>query len=363
MLKEQKTNIFVPCILAVLVISLSTPVVKAALDIDWIAITSHKIYKDGTPMSAQPWKFEIWVDNVDSGSLHHIDVTPPDPATPFTFFEDDSPLGWWRWDPPSQYSSLASLRVDYPEGIYTFEFRNISNGLLDTVSLNYSGLPGEPSMPVDFTYPSVDGQAGISINPTLTWTVDAGAGDALLMGLGDDVTGDLYWDAPVSMATSSWIPGALQAGHGHQLSVSVLKVKDWVGPDWPTEMTDGSDEFSYSPMIEYTNEINFTPMPAIGDLSGWVFMPEVPGEGYAIGYSLDEMDWLYFFSYETTWSYNIATGEWVPYRPVGWIYVDWPFYYSLDTGYLMFALPPESGLWLYHFSTGEWEVLPRIIPW
>jgi len=357
MLKEQKTNIFVPSILAVLVISLSTPVAKATLNIDWIAITSYKSYIDGTPEGAQPWRFEMWVEVVDPGGLDHIDVTPPGPATPFTLSEYN---GSWEWEAPSQYPSLATLRVDYPEGIYTFEFRNSSDGLLDTVSLNYSGLPGEPSNPVNFTYPSVDGQIGIPTDPTFTWTVDAGAGDALMMALGDDVTDeDLYWDAPVSMTTPSWTPGPLQAGHEYWLEVSVLEVKDWVGPDWPTETTVGGDEFRYSPMIEYLNEIEFTTAPAPGTLSGWVWMAYESD----FGYSLDEGDWLYFYLPEPVYSYNITTGQWTIEKPVGWIYGDWPFYYMLDINSLMFALPPESGLWVYHFSTGEWTVLPRIIPW
>jgi len=356
MFKEQKTNIFVPSILAVLVISLSTPVAKAQLNIDWICITSYKTYVDGTPSGAQPWRFEIWVENVDPGSLDHIDVTPPFPATPFTMFEDN---GSWGWEALSEYSSLVSLRGDYPEGIYTFDFRNISDVLLDFVSLNYSGLPGEPSNPVSFTYPSVNGQFGISINPTFTWTVDPGAGDTLMMALEDSLTDELYWDEPVSMTTPSWTPGPLQSGLGHRLEVSVLKVKDWVGPDWPIATTDGGDDFGYSPMIEYLNEINFTTMPAIGTLSGLIFMPPgVPD----IGYSLEEGDLLYFVSSEPVLNLNLTTGEWDTVGPEGLVYANWPFIYELDPGDLWFAWPPESGLWVYHFSTGQWEVLPRIIP-
>jgi len=94
-------------------------------------------------------------------------------------------------------------------------------------------------------------------------------------------------------------------------------------------------------------------------LSGWVFMlPDIPD----IGYSLDEGDLLCFFSFDFVQSYNITVGEWFSYMPMGWIYVDWPFYYESDTDVSWFALPPEFGLWVYHFSTGEWEQLPRIIP-
>jgi len=93
-------------------------------------------------------------------------------------------------------------------------------------------------------------------------------------------------------------------------------------------------------------------------LSGFVWMPDVPD----IGYSLDEDCWLYFYSSVPVLDYNITKGEWDPVGPVGLIYVDWPFYYVFETNCLMFALPPESGLWIYHFCTGEWTVLPRILP-
>ena len=101
--------------------------------------------------------------------------------------------------------------------------------------------------------------------------------------------------------------------------------------------------------------------PVEFDLYGWVWM----SGGSSIGYSLDEDDFVYFYSPEpewVVWNYNFTTGQWVPGEPMGWIYVDWPFYYELDTSTLWFALPPESGLWVLHFSTGEWELLPRIIP-
>jgi hypothetical protein len=94
-------------------------------------------------------------------------------------------------------------------------------------------------------------------------------------------------------------------------------------------------------------------------LSGWVWMDGSTD----IGFSLDEGDLLCFFSFDFVQSFNTTIGEWFSYIPMGWIYVDWPFYYELDTGDLWFALPPVSGIWVYHFSTDEWTVLPRIIPW
>jgi len=94
-------------------------------------------------------------------------------------------------------------------------------------------------------------------------------------------------------------------------------------------------------------------------LSGWVWVEESSD----FGYSLDESDLVYFVSFGPVLNFNIPTGPWVPDKPVGWIYIDWPFFYELDTAASWFALPPVSGLWVYHFSTGQWTVLPRIIPW
>jgi len=485
-------------------------------------------------------------------------------------YEEGPTPRWGDYDSPASYSSLADLVIDYPNGVYTFEFYDSSNVLLRSVALDYSSL-SIPGNPVDFTYP-VDGQTGIPTNPTCTWTVDPGDGDALMMFLEDGVS---YKVVPAPMTTTSWAPGPLQPNDECDLEVSVCTVKNWGGgPAFPTDTVDG-DEFQYSLMIEYLNEINFftgavsdhvffigmsstynydypgvplhyefdvwiqvdatvvsgsmqapdgiehdmnrysygdetwlevyengsdpsvwdpfgpgtytftvnyasgfdstsvdyqlpngDPIPYVTQepqllypqhdavnvpllctlqfdpatnsdhvidiwiepvsgtglsydimglphdtssygpitlspdilyeggytinhffsfnnadgipteidtdagteinfttasyfLSGWVWMV---GGHTGIGYSLDEGDLLYFHSFEPVLEYNITTGQWVDDDPVGWIYMDWPFYYVLDPGYLIFVLPPESGLWVYHFSTGQWEVLPRIIP-
>jgi hypothetical protein len=89
------------------------------------------------------------------------------------------------------------------------------------------------------------------------------------------------------------------------------------------------------------------------------------GGGSGIGYSLDEDDLIYFYSSGPAWFYNVNTGAWfepVPGGPGGWVYFDWPFFYVLDIDTSIFVLPPANGLRVYHFSTGEWAVLPRIIP-
>ena len=92
---------------------------------------------------------------------------------------------------------------------------------------------------------------------------------------------------------------------------------------------------------------------------GCVFMPP---DAPDFGYYVNEADLLYFYSWDFVWSFNLTTGGGSIYRPIRWIYIYWPFYYVSDTDTLMFALPPESGIGVYHFSTSQWEVLPLIIP-
>ena len=568
MFKEQKTNTVVLALVAILGVLLVAPTAKAELDIDWICITSCKSHLNSVPVTF-PWRFEIWVYVADPGSLNYINVYKPGASTPFaTMYEEGPSPRWGDYDSPISYSSLADLVIDYPNGLYTFEFYNSSHVLLRSVALDYSNL-SIPVNPVDFTYPSVDGQTGIPTNPTCTWTVDPGDGNALMMGLEDGVS---YKAVPVSMTTTSWAPGPLQPNDECELEVSVCTVKNWGGgPAFPTDTVD-DDEFQYSLMIEYLNEINFFtgavsdhvlkiemsstynygfpgdllyyefdtwiqvdptvvsgsmrrpdgtdyPMtyesdgleawlgvyryisdpitwdgfgpgtytftvnyaggfdstsveyqlpggapipyvtqepqltypshdavnvplqctflfdsatnpdhtiaiwvepvsgtglsydigglpyntsshgpvtlspetlyeggysinhcvittnadgiPAVMDtdaetqihfttasyfLSGWVLLPGVPD----IGYSLDEKNFVYFYSTSPVMNYNITTGQWV--EPGGWLYFNWPFLYELDTSSLIYAIPPESGLWVFHFSTAQWEVLPQIIP-
>ncbi len=100
--------------------------------------------------------------------------------------------------------------------------------------------------------------------------------------------------------------------------------------------------------------------PGEFDLYGLVFMPP---DAPDLGYSLDEADFVYFYSFDFVQSYNTSTGGWSIHIPTDWVYFDWPFYYESDPGILWYAYPPAGGLWVYHFSTSQWELLPRIIPW
>ncbi|MHC4537859.1 MAG: hypothetical protein ACYS6K_28335, partial [Planctomycetota bacterium] len=321
MFKEQKTNTVVLGLFVILGILLVTPIAKAALDIKEIYISVHQDLLAGIPDS-DPWEFDLGVYLEDPDTLHHIDVTPPVGGTPFTIYEDD---GVWKHYDPTEYPTLPALQADYPPGNYTFDFRDSMNTLLRSVTLDNSGI-SEDGSPVNLTYPSEDGQKDISIYPTFTWTVDPGAGDALDMWLDYDDEA-IYENGPVPMGTTSWQPGPLNPELNYWLYVSVYEIKDWAGgPGWPTMIVDG-DEFEYVLLMEYCNEISFTTV-ALSTLSGWVWMES----GTDLGYSLNEGDLVYFVSSDTVWNLNLATGQWVPDKPAGWIYINWPFYYKLDTG-------------------------------
>lgn len=236
---------------AVGVIMAVTGTAQAALDVNAIVMTSCKDHLDGTA-DPNPWCFEVWVELDDSGSLDNINMTLPDGLTTYPLCEE---YGWWYYD-STDYPSLGVLQIDYPVGEYTFDFRDGDSSLL-TFKLDYSGLT-EPTNPVNFTYPA-HGATDVNLNPTFTWTIDAGDGNALAMWLDND---DWYENVPVSMDTTSWGPlGPLDTNHTYDLEVSVINVKDLQpGPAFPT-MTVGSDEFEYGLWIEYLNEIEFTTVP------------------------------------------------------------------------------------------------------
>jgi hypothetical protein len=109
--------------------------------------------------------------------------------------------------------------------------------------------------------------------------------------------------------------------------------------------------------LNYLSELK--EISPIQSLSGLVYMPP---DAPDLGYSLNEDDLVYFYSFNFVQSLNTDTGGWSVHMPMGWVYFDWPFYYESDPSILWFAYPPESGIGVYHFSTGQWEVLPRIIP-
>ena len=233
---------------------------QSEIDIDRIWMTSTKIHINGEPAYPAPWVFDFYVNLVEPGDLEYINVTRTGESEPFaTMLPEENNPGWWEYLLPHSYETLSSLRVDYPEGIYKFDFWSSSGVLLRTVYLDYSDMPSEPLDTVEFTYPAYPDQTGINPNPTITWSVNSNDGDILSMALCDWNTDmDIYADH-LSMNSTSWEPGPLSANSDYGLWVSVLTVKDLKKGKYtfPSMTVDG-DEFEYRLEIEYYNEIDFT---------------------------------------------------------------------------------------------------------
>jgi len=228
------------------------------LDIDLLGISATKQFRDGVPQGELPWSLDIIVSVGDPDNLHHIDVTKPGDSVPFvTLYKEATPVGMWGCSLDDDYASLDALRIVYKEGPYIFNFLDIDNVLIRSLNIDYTDLPGEPAEPVEFIYPSTNGQNDISINPTFTWSVSQDAGDALMMAIDNDET--VYFDAPVPIGSTSWTPGPLLEEHQYELDVFVINIKDWAGgPGFPTMTDSTGDTFSYAHTIEYLNEIAFT---------------------------------------------------------------------------------------------------------
>ena len=160
----------------------------------------------------------------------------------------------------------------------------------------------------------------------------------------------------VNLTADLWLDGSLV------VEDAVIYPKEFDDPTYGHIVLNKWGVVSSNYTIGSTNVVYFDDVSiraTTTGLSGWVFMPP---DAPDFGYSVNEADFVYFYSFNFVQSYNTSTGGWSIHMPTDWIYFDWPFYYELESGHLWFAWPPESGLWVYHFSTGEWEVLPRIIP-
>ena len=232
--------------------------------------------------------------------------------------------------PLGQYEmpTLPDLEARFPDGIYNFD-----DGIGGIYYAELRGpFPGEfPN--ITFYAFNLAGDFIINWDP---WVLDKS--NPVICVILDD--SDYYVELDAG-ATGHVIP-----------SSEIPPSNPWSGTvQFKNRVTDHGDKIKGSSFIMFSGS-----GPPV---SGLIFMPPDIRD---FGYSLDEGNWLYFYSSVPVLDYNITLGQWDE-GPEGWIYVDWPFYYILDSGYLMFALPPVSGLWVYHFSSGQWTILPRIIFW
>ena len=265
---------------------------------------------------------------VGGGTSYEFDAYASFSGTVTTPPGEILPLG--EYEEPS----LAALLARFPDGIYTFD-----DGIGGIYDAELSGpFPGEfPS--ITFYAFNLAGDCFINWAP---WTL--GKSNPMICVMVED--SDYYVELD-SGATGHVIP-ASEIPPGNPLGGTV-QFKNRTFEDG--DVTHG-DKIKSSSFIIFS---------AWGPpVSGLIWMG---GEGTGIGYSLDEGNLLYFYSSVPVLDYNITLGQWDPVGPEGLIYLQWPFYYVFNTNCWMLAIPPVSGLWVYHFSTGQWTVLPRIIPW
>ncbi len=260
---------------------------------------------------------------IEGGISYEFDAYASFSGTVTTPPGETLPLG--EYEEPS----LAALLARFPDGIYTFD-----DGIGGIYDAELSGpFPGEfPN--ITFYAFNLAGDFIINWDP---WVLDK-SNPVICVMLDDS---DYYVELD-PVATGHVIPAA-----------EIPPSNPWSGTvQFKNRVIEHGDKIKGSSFIMFSGW-----GPA---LSGFIFMPPgVPD----IGYSLDENDLLYFYSSEPVLNYNITEGQWKTTGPEGFIYANWPFIYELDPGDLWFALPPLDGLWVYHFSTGEWTVSPRTIPW
>jgi hypothetical protein len=313
---------------------------EAPLDIHDITISEVEYRQDGVP-GATPYEFYCFVRGDDITS---VTVTTPGGVV---YDLAPWPSSSYDWELCIDDLTLAEIQTSFPRGPTANYILTFNDGA-DSVSLIHN--PTVPGGFANITYPAHNSY-NIPLNPTITWDSCVGYGDVLTTALYEelsDILVDVQWRIPIEII--SWTVGPLNPGLVHWLEVSV-----YTGTTPYAGSTAGSDVFEYYNIYENCNEVDFTTIP---HLSGWVWM-----DGSSdFGYSYDEGDLVYFVSFWPVWYYNFTTGLWGEERPVGSVYVNWPILYESDSSSSIFALPPENGFWVYHFSTNQWTMLPRIIP-
>lgn len=96
-------------------------------------------------------------------------------------------------------------------------------------------------------------------------------------------------------------------------------------------------------------------LSAFGVMSGWMYA--LPSQPYF--YVQNEASWVYVHEVPMQF-YNTLTMTWSSVGPEEWMYVQWPYVFSINAGAWVYVLPPATGLWVFHFNSGTWENLPRL---
>ncbi|MHC4535097.1 MAG: hypothetical protein ACYS6K_14205, partial [Planctomycetota bacterium] len=213
-------------------------------------------------------------------------------------------------------SDQSALDALFGVGTYTFTVY-YQGGSFDSTSINYE-LPGGDPIPwvtqePQFTYPQHNA-VGVPLYCTVEFDPSTNPDHTIDIWVEPDNGSEpfSYEEEGLAYDTSSYGPVTLSPATLYKAGYTINHVVTTVNADGIPTVMDTDAE----------TQIHFT-TAALSTLSGWVWMES----GTDFGYSLNEGDLVYFVSSDTVWNLNLATGQWVPDKPAGWIYINWPFYY------------------------------------
>ena len=246
-------------------------------------------------------------------------------------------------------TSLTSIMI--PEGVTSIgwgAFRYCS-------SLTTIGVADGQS-----TFASVD---GILFSQDLVTLLICPAGKIVANSIPDSVAsiGDYAFYSCQSL-TSVTIPSSVtRIGEGAFLNCSSLVsihfdgsiapeidhivfagVSDQAVVTYPTGATGYGDSFGGLPAIAVTS---------LWAPEGWVYV------SWPYAYSLDEVRWHFFDRSDTQWRVNLTDNEWETLSAAtGWNYFAWPYAYSIDAStWHWYDLNSEQ--WVVDLTSGVWSLL------
>ena len=238
-------KMFIVLFLSLLIWGLAGPTWAVGLDVQEVYIDQYKDHWNGT-VETNPFGIDIWVNGSGITSLSVVDPH----LVSHGLVLDDGEWAFYQGD----FADLASLAISYGPGDYVFTF---NSGEVDEDTVTISYLYSEPTGFANITNPT-DVETGVGLNPTYSWDSAAGYGDALGMWVVDNLSNDIYWNAPADINLTSWQPGVLAASTEYEFEISVITA-DGGAPQ--AKQTDGADAFDYYGLFEYINIVGFTTIP------------------------------------------------------------------------------------------------------
>jgi hypothetical protein len=251
--KESKPRSFpAVSILVGVLISLAVSNTGSAqgLDVTQVLLTNSRDYLNGVDENHYSYTISVMGAGITS-----VQVSNQDGIHSFNLASDGGQFDIQH----TSYHTLAGLRTDFPTGDYTF---NVNNGAM-TFVLDFSG--SAPTSVAGGMAPA-DGAAGVSLNPTLSWSaVPASAGIGLHTQIGNyEGASPLAQNiCPFPTQTTSWTPSVgMNPSTGYDWEVDVANGNAY-------NETFGSDSFIAYAVVSWDNHSSFTTKACIpGDING-----------------------------------------------------------------------------------------------